>query len=296
MNTAELETVGYYGKPIVAAHVWDDTIGWYFFTGGIAGASSVVAFAADIAGMERLAVHARRAAMIGLLPSPVLLIADLSRPERFANMLRVFKPTSPMNLGSWLLAVFSPAIVGAWFLGECRRAPGARLLLGGVAAVTGAVVTTYTAVLVTDTATPAWHEAKRELPFVFASSATASAGAATSLVASVAGTASPIAGLIGSVGALVEVAAVSVMSRRLGALSTYESDPTARRYTRIATALSVAGALGMAISGRRSRVGVALSATAVLGGSLATRLSVLRAGTASANDPRSVLIQQAVTD
>lgn len=294
MSAAELDTVGYYGKPIVAAHVWDDTIGWYFFTGGIAGASAVVALAADVAGMERLAIHARRAAMIGLLPSPVLLIADLARPERFANMLRVFKPTSPMSMGSWLLAVYSPAAVGSWFLGELCRAARVRLALAGVAAVTGSVVATYTAVLIADTATPVWHESRRELPFVFAASATASAGAMTALLSALAGSPDQVARSIGVVGALGEVAALHDMTRRLGDLSTYDSDPTTRRHSLVAKVLSVAGAIGL-VAARRNRVATAISSAAVLGGSLAMRLSVMRAGTASANDPRSVLVQQTAT-
>lgn len=295
MSAVELDTVGYYGKPIVAAHVWDDTIGWYFFTGGIAGAPTVIALAADLAGLDRLATHARRASMIGLLPSPVLLVADLARPERFANMLRVFKPTSPMSMGSWLLAVYSPAAVGSWFLGEIGRAAGLRLALAGVAAVSGSVVATYTAVLVADTATPVWHEARRELPYVFAASATASAGAMAAMLSALTGSSDPVAGAIGVVGALGEVAAARDMTRRLGDLSTYDSDPTTLRYTQVAKALSVAGAVGLVVAARRSRVATVISSAAVLGGSLAMRMSVLRAGTASANDPRSVILQQTAT-
>ncbi|MEP7045056.1 MAG: NrfD/PsrC family molybdoenzyme membrane anchor subunit, partial [Ilumatobacteraceae bacterium] len=107
------DTTGYYGKPIVAAHAWKDYIAWYFFTGGLAGASSTIAAVADLAGRPTLARQARRAAMIGLLPSPLLLVADLGRPSRFAYMLRVLKPTSPMSVGSWLLAAYSPFAAGA---------------------------------------------------------------------------------------------------------------------------------------------------------------------------------------
>ena len=48
----------------------------------------------------------------------------------------------------------------------------------GVAGLLGPAVATYAAVLVSDTAVPVWHEARREPPFVFASGATACAGAA----------------------------------------------------------------------------------------------------------------------
>src|SRR5437660_10347067 len=45
--------------------------------------------------------------LLALLPCPPLLIKDLGRPERFLNMLRIFKVKSPMSIGSWCLLVFS---------------------------------------------------------------------------------------------------------------------------------------------------------------------------------------------
>ncbi len=290
-STGSSSTAGYYGQPIVAPHVWEDTIGWYFFTGGLAGASAVLASAADIAGKQRLATHARRAAMIGLVPSPLLLIADLGRPERFANMLRVVKPTSPMNIGSWLLAVFAPAAGGAWILGELGRLPTSTRMLGLVGAVTGAVVTTYTAVLVTNTATPAWHEAKGELPYVFAASAAGSAGATVTVLSAMSGRPDPIAVAVGAGGAVAEAIASTVMQRRLGDLSTYHSDAPTRRLDRLAKLLSIGGAVGL-VAARQSRLRTSIAAAAVLTGSVCVRLAVLRAGTASASDPASVLRQQ----
>ncbi|MEO6572172.1 MAG: NrfD/PsrC family molybdoenzyme membrane anchor subunit, partial [Ilumatobacteraceae bacterium] len=158
MTDADRGRSGYYGKPIVRAHVWTDEVAWYFFTGGLAGASSVIAAAAELTGRPQLAKQARRAAMIGLAPSPVLLVADLARPARFYNMLRVFKPTSPMSVGSWLLSVYAPAAGASWLLREVGRLPRLARLLGVAAGVVGPTIATYTAVLVADTATPVWHE------------------------------------------------------------------------------------------------------------------------------------------
>ncbi len=282
---------GYYGRPIVAPHVWEDAIGWYFFTGGLAGASAVTAFVADVVGLDGVARHARRAAMIGLVPSPALLIADLGEPARFANMLRVFKPTSPMNMGSWLLAGFAPAAAGAWLLGERGGRPLVRGAFGAFAAVTGALVTTYTAVLVADTATPAWHEARRELPFEFAASATASAGAAITALSALAGPPAAVGVALGAAGAVGEAGAATVMAHRLGPLSTYHSDPSARRFDRVAKVLAVGGAIGLFAS-RRSRIGASIASGAILAGSVCARLAVLRAGAASARDPKAVLIEQ----
>jgi hypothetical protein len=290
-HTTQPAGVGYYGEPIVAPHVWVDGIGWYFFTGGLAGASAVTAFVADVAGLHGVAKHARRATMIGLVPSPALLIADLGRPTRFFNMLRVFKPTSPMNMGSWLLAAFGPAATGTWLLGEWGRATAWRRVLGGFAAVSGALVSTYTAVLVADTATPVWREARNELPFEFAASSTASAGAAITVLSAMTGAPDPVGLTLGVGGAIAEAGTGTIMTHRLGELSTYRSDPSARRFDRLAKVLSVGGAVGLFLS-RRNRVGASIASTAILASSLCTRLAVLRAGTASARDPRAVLVQQ----
>ena len=289
---AAADVAGYYGRPIVQPHIWKDAIGWYFFTGGLAGASSVLAAAADLAGRPRLARHAHRAAMLGLLPSPVLLIVDLGRPGRFYNMLRVFRPSSPMSVGSWLLAAYSPAAGGSWLLGELDRLPRLRRALGIGGGVLGSAVATYTAVLVADTATPAWHEARHELPPLFAASAAASAGAATNALAALESVPIPVAARLGAVGAAVEVVTAEVMKHRLGDLDTYSTDPAARRLGRAATVLSLTGAAVGVLAGRR-RVPAIVGAVAVLAGSVCERMSVVRAGTASASDPRSVLRQQA---
>ena len=279
---------GYYGQPIVEAHVWKDYIGWYFFTGGLAGASSAIAAVADLAARPVLARHARRAALLGLLPSPVLLIADLGRPGRFAYMLRVLKPTSPMSVGSWLLAGYSPFAVGAAALGELDIAPRAQRLCGLVAGMIGPAIATYTGVLLADTATPVWHEARRELPVLFASSAAASAGAVTTLLSALSRSPAVPATRIGAVGALAEVAAGFTMRRRLGDLDTFRTDAAARRFDRASRALSIAGA-ALLLGGRRRRVPAVVGSLAVAAGSACERFAVLRAGTASANDPRSVL-------
>ncbi|MCU1398069.1 MAG: Polysulfide reductase, NrfD, partial [Acidimicrobiales bacterium] len=212
---------GYYGHPIVKAHVWKGYIGWYFFTGGLAGASSILAAAADLSGRPDLARHARRAALIGLVPSPALLVADLGRPKRFMNMLRVVKPTSPMSIGSWLLAVYGPGAAAAAVLDHVHVLPRVRRVSTVLAGTVGAAVATYTAVLVADTATPVWHEARNDLPPLFAASAGASGGAATAALAALSGRPSRAAGLIGAVGATTEIALSELMRRRLGDLDTY---------------------------------------------------------------------------
>lgn len=284
-------SAGYYGMAIVAPHVWKDLIGAYFFTGGLAGASSLLAAVAQLTGRTTLAGHARRAALVGLVPSPVLLIADLGRPARFMNMLRVCKPTSPMSVGTWVLSIYGPAASGAALLGTLGFAPRLGRMLTLFAGGLGPVMATYTAVLVGDTATPVWHEARAELPFVFAASAAASAGAVTSALAVLSGRCEPAAQRMAVAGAVAEVAAATRMRARLGPLDTYRTDRGARRYDRLARLLSLTGAAGLAFGGRRRPLLLASSA-AISAGSYCERIAVLRAGTASASDPQAVIRSQ----
>ena len=109
----------YYGRPVIKEPVWTWEIPTYFFTGGLAGASSVLSSAARVAGNEKLARTALYLGTVADLVSPALLISDLGRPERFHHMFRVVKVTSPMNLGSWVLLVNGGASTTAalleWF-------------------------------------------------------------------------------------------------------------------------------------------------------------------------------------
>src|SRR5919107_5259449 len=100
------EVRNYYGRAVIKEPTWTWEIPSYFFAGGLAGASSGLALTARLTGNDELARRAHLAALGGAAISPVLLIWDLGRPERFYEMLRVFKPTSPMNLGTWILTVF----------------------------------------------------------------------------------------------------------------------------------------------------------------------------------------------
>ena len=93
--------------PFIHAPVWSWEVATYFWFGGMASGSAFVALACDVAGDHRSAAIARKVALGAVAPAPVLLIADLGRPERFLNMMRIFKPRSPMNTGAWCLVAFS---------------------------------------------------------------------------------------------------------------------------------------------------------------------------------------------
>ena len=97
---------GYYGEPVVRPPVWTWEIPVYFFVGGLAGMAAVIAVAGLIFHRPEIARPAMWLAGIGAVLSPILLVLDLGRPRLFLNMLRIFKPQSPMSVGAWILSAF----------------------------------------------------------------------------------------------------------------------------------------------------------------------------------------------
>ena len=280
----------YYGRPILKAPVWQPEIPWYFFTGGLAGASAILGLAARASGNRPLAKTSLYVSMAGDAVSPALLVSDLGRPERFLNMLRVFKVTSPMSVGSWILAGSGTSTALATGLELIDRAPRLKVAAETVSALFGAPLSVYTATLVSDTAIPVWHEARHELPFVFGASAAASAGAAAAalLPPADAGPARRLA--VG--GAAFGNAAMLAMEARLGRVGEPYRRGEAGKYNAIAKVCTTAGAVLLAGSARRSRLAAVAGGALVLAGEAALRWSVFRAGFQSASDPKYVVEPQ----
>ncbi|MDG6110334.1 NrfD/PsrC family molybdoenzyme membrane anchor subunit [Dactylosporangium aurantiacum] len=275
----------YYGLPVLNQPTWKaPDIAGYLFLGGLAGASSGLAAAAELTARPDLARAARIGAVGALAGSLYGLIHDLGRPARFVNMLRVFKVTSPMSVGSWLLAAYGPQATLAAASAVTGRLPMLGRAAGIGAGVLGVGVATYTAALISDTAVPVWHDGRRELPYLFAGSAAASAGGLGLLAAplSQAGPASRIA----VAGTLVEVLAAKVMQRCLGPVAEPLKDGPSGRLLRWGERLGVTGAVLGATAGRRSRLAAGVAGAALLVGSACTRFGLFRAGQKSAADPR----------
>ncbi|HSC50551.1 MAG TPA: NrfD/PsrC family molybdoenzyme membrane anchor subunit, partial [Gaiellaceae bacterium] len=216
--------------------------------------------------------------------SPLLLISDLGRPERFLNMLRVFKVTSPMSVGSWILAFSSAASSASAFLNTIGRLKRTADLARTASAASGAPLAIYTATLISDTAVPVWHEAQRELPFLFGSSAVASAGAAAAaaMPPAEAGPARRLA--VG--GVLLENAVFKLMEKRLGMVGEPYSKGEAGKYKKLAEGCTLGGAALLGTLGRRSRLAAVTGGALVLAGEVAVRWSVFKAGFQSARDPK----------
>jgi hypothetical protein len=155
--------------------------------------------------------------------------------------------------------------------------------------VLGPALVTYTAALVGDTAVPAWHEAHRELPFVFAGSGAAAAGGLAMLAAPVdeAGPARRMA----TAGAAVELVATEQIMRRLGWLAEPYREGRPGLLLKIARTLTVGGMVLSPFS-RCSRVVSALAGGSYMAGSLLTRFGVFQAGLASAADPKYTVVPQ----
>ena len=150
-------------------------------------------------------------------------------------------------------------------------------------------VASYTAVLLSDTATPSWHEAYRELPFVFTSSAAAASGGMGMLASPVA-QAGP-ARRLALGGAVVELLAEHRMEQSMGITAEPLHQGKAGRLMKASRWLTIAGAAG-ALLARRSRTAAVLSGAALMAGSACTRFGVFEAGQESAKDPRYTVVPQ----
>jgi len=279
----------YYGQPVIKEPVWTPEIPWYFFFGGLAGASSTLALAC---GRRRPAL-ARRAwltSMAAVAISPALLISDLGRPARFLNMLRMFKLTSPMSVGSWVLAASGATTAGAAVHAATGRLPLLARLSRPLAGVLGLPLATYTGALIAQTAVPVWHEARRELPALFGAGAAVSAGAAAVALAPVE-EAAP-ARRLALIGASAELALVAAMEHRLDELGEPYREGAAAAYRQAARALTIAGAAAMAGPARRRRPAAVAAAAMLLAGAVCERWSVFKAGFQSARDPKYTVAPQ----
>lgn len=256
----------YRDAPLLKPPVWTWEVPVYFFVGGAAGAAAVVAAAAHVGGapLAGLARDAKWIAVIGALISPLLLISDLGRPARFLNMLRVLKFRSPMSVGVWTLVVFSnAAIVSLLPLGILADA--ATIL----AAATGAILATYTGVLIGATAIPIWARNVGILPMLFGASGLAAAVSILELI----GHRTTAMNALGIFAAAVELLVTFALARR---------GTSGGPLMRAAEVLSGPMALTLRLAAI-SMPGLRIAAaTVALAGSLLTRLAWIDAGRRSA--------------
>ena len=278
--------------PVIKPAVWTWEVPLYFWFGGIATGSSFIALACDVVGDERSAATARRVTLAAVAPSAPLLVKDLGRPERFLNMLRIFKPRSPMSMGAWCLTLFSntaAAGVAADLLGRPKLARA----LGGATAALGTYLGSYTGVLLASTAVPVWARSRLFLGPIFISTAAATGAAANRLALAATGlqTGHPTRRALGMVetGAMAaELALSSFNERRLGRLGEALDEGRPGRLFELAK-WAVRGGLALRFARRRGGPPVhhAASVLYLLAG-LAFRYAWVGAGRTSAADDEAV--------
>jgi hypothetical protein len=279
----------YYDHPVVKEPTWKSYIPSYFYLGGLAAGSSLLAAGADAVGDGKLRRAAHLTGLGAISLGAGALIADLGRPARFHHMLRVFRPSSPMNVGSWLLAAYGPAVGVA----AASDATGAFRFVGRAATWTAAAlapaVATYTAVIVADTAVPAWHDTGRRLPFVFASGAAASAGgiAAAFVPESAAARRFALAGSLSG-----DALALTLHQGLAPEVAHAFTDGKSSKLRHLATACGVGGSALIAAGGARRSSLVRLGGVLVAAGALAERFAVIAAGRTSAASPEATIVPQ----
>ena len=286
---------GYYGEPVVRPPVWTWEIPVYFFAGGCGGMAAVIGAAALAFGRPEVTRAAMWIACAAAILSPVLLILDLGRPLLFLNMLRVFKHKSPMSVGSWIVSLFGiNAVPGAlavelWqrhifsgAVGTLFSALAILLVIG--AAFWGMFLATYTGVLISCTAIPAWFLHRILLPIHFG---TAALGSAAGLLELLGFRLAPLFALSLLAAAIETVLWIVLEARKQGAADRALHEGRSGWEIRIAEFLSGPLALILRFVGA-----VPASAVSFLFGALLSRFGWIEAGRVSGSDPEAVFASQ----
>lgn len=293
-------TPTYYDVSLLKQPVWIWSIPTYFYVGGVAGVSAALGAAAQLVApseMRSLIVKTRWIATFGGAASAGLLIHDLGMPSRFLNMLRVFRPTSPMSMGSWILSAFSTAVGAAAVLpfGPSLLHPiGEALGLAGGALGLG--LSGYTGVLISQTAVPVWQEAYRTTPVLFLASGAAAAASFLEFF-SLSKRESAAVERFGLMGKLVELGAVLALERdvkRIPRVGQPLSSGLGGLLWQVSKALTITSLVINALPGK-SRPKRFLSGLIGSAAGLSLRFGIFHAGKASARDPRATFAAQSRT-
>ena len=243
---------------------------------------------------ERLIRRCRWMGLIAACISGALLIYDLGRPSRFFNMLRVFRPTSPMNMGVWILT----ATVGTSMMTLGLRNRNGLLgdigdACGYASGIAGMGFATYTGVLVSSTAIPVWQESRRVLPVLFAASAMNSVGSVFEMfvedpeerrITKAFGTAGQIAGMVAGIVMEKHASVVDRVGRP------FKQGLSGVMWKTAAVLTATSAAVGV-LPGRSRNKRLIAGALGTLG-SILMRFAIQRAGVASARDARASFHQQ----
>jgi formate-dependent nitrite reductase membrane component NrfD len=283
-----------YGRPILKEPTWTWEIPTYFYSGGLAGASAGLAYLSQRRGNDELSRRAWAAALAGAVVSPPLLISDLGKPSRFLNMLRMFKVTSPMSVGSWILSGFGTATgVAALDAMTHRQVPLLReagRVAAPSAALLGLPLASYTGALISNTAIPVWHNSRGLLPAVFVAGAAASAGGAA--VALTDPRRAAPARRLALLGAVAEGGLKHLMEKRLGDLEASYQTGAPHHFTLASRVTLLSGIATLVTRGARDRRAAVAAGALMNVGALCARWSIYKAGFVSAARPDDTVVPQ----
>jgi formate-dependent nitrite reductase membrane component NrfD len=290
----------YYDRPMLKQSVWSIDIPIYYFLGGTAGAAMTMGAAIQLVSprgkhpLRRISAICHWTGIIGSTLGAAFLVHDLGRPMRFIYMMRVFRPTSPMNMGSWILAGAAPASIITGLLATRRGILGAvGETTGYVAGIFGAALAGYTGVLVSNSVTPVWQAASRWMPVMFLSSSAAAAASVIDVIAPDNRTHAATR-IFGTAGRIGEIAGAKLVERAAAPVPKV-AEPLRRGRSgvlwKMASGLTAASLALSLVPGRHRKLRVAAG---VLGmaGSFCLRFAVHYATSASARDPRAAFHQQ----
>lgn len=287
----------YFGQPVLQPPVWVWSVPAYFYVGGTAGAALVLGSAAQAMDGRALSGLVRRCRWIGaagIFLGTSLLVYDLGKPARFLNMLRVFRPTSPLSVGSWLLAVAGP-LAGASAVLDGRGGLLGRL--GGAAShlcgLLGMPLAGYTGVVLAYTAVPVWQDARRSIPALFTASAMAGTASLLQLM-DLGWREHRVVRRFGLIGQAAELAGAFVVDRETSRVPRV-GEPLRKGFpgllwnaAKVLSAASLLISLAPGVS-RRKRI---LAGSLGAAGALCLRFGIMEAGKRSAADPRATFEHQ----
>jgi Ni/Fe-hydrogenase subunit HybB-like protein len=159
-----MPAAGYADKPTTKAPNWHALVAWDLLFNNLAAGLFLNAAIAELCvpdAFRRVADIAYPIALVFLAADLVSLVIDLGDPWRFHHMLRVFKPSSPMSLGTWCLTAYSlPLTILAAISIFGIDVSWLRTIVIIVGLLPAFVVATYKGVLLSTSAQPRWKDAR----------------------------------------------------------------------------------------------------------------------------------------
>ena len=290
----------YYDRPMLKPSVWGIDIPLYYFFGGTAGAALTLGAAIQLVSprgrhpLRQVSAICHWTGIIGSTVGAAFLIHDLGRPSRFLFMMRVFRPTSPMNMGVWILAGAAPtAITTGLLVNRTGLAGAVGEATGYLSGLFGAALAGYTGVLVANSAIPIWQQARRWVPVMFMAS---SASVAASVLEIVCGDkrTHTITTIFGTAARVAEIGATLEVERAVSGVPKV-AEPLHKGTTALlwkaATGLTAAS-LGASLWPHRNRRTCLAAGFLGIAGSLLLRFAIHTITNASARDPRASFQRQ----